>query len=639
MKSLTNPKSFLALTLLSGVGMLVAASSASAQSAFFDLRFTAGQSLPAGAVLSPDLSTLTLLPGTGPASVTFDVWVTVVGGGTPSNTGIDQSKFRAFSLIDAAGGAFSTGLTGGSSGVAQVGAVSAAGISPLFNGHVTASGAPTQTFKDYGRSTATTTPDGISDMGGTTSTADLGMTLGATSNAVFANNPGATPTGGSSPNGAGWQFDVARVTFNIGTATSSGKTQFFPLNPVTSAAAAISIDGGASFVNLTSGQNYLPGSALTFQVAGVQANDSKLNMQPATVSIDTLAGGVTVATTLTISNSSATNSGAFSGVLSTTTPGGGTASAPVSGSVAASSSSPAVVNLVSGPFSLSATGFTYTIQNTSNASDVQGVGANKQTSFSANYGAAQANGQGTPGVYGTQLKGDVLNNQGYGGIESRVVSASAGGGSDAGGRAVLLAGSNSSGGAVHLQEQWRARNVTSEANPGQSPPLPGGVTTGLITDVMDLSGMPASGESSKYVLGMFYDPARLPNEPGAEAALAAKGAIYMVSPTTATGDAAGLQYVNSVSPAAGNQNNQVAPGTARYGFLGPYTGGPGSFTATFGSDLTANMGAWGIDTSTHQVWAILSHNSTFAVVPEPATILLAGLGLLGIVAARRRVKK
>lgn len=250
---------------------------ARAQSAFFDFRFTPGQTLAPGDTLSTDLSTLTIAPGTGPQAVTFDIWLTIVGG-TAANTGLDQAKFRGFSQAVTSGGAFSTGNTGGNSGTAAVGAASAVGISPLFSGHVTASGAPTPTFKDYGSSTATTTPDGIFDLGGSTSTADLGMTLGATSNAVFANNPGATPSGGSSANGGGWQFDVARVTFNIGTASATlgAKTTFVPLNPITSAAAAVSING-STFVNLTSGSTYLPGTALTFLVASTPKGSASWN--------------------------------------------------------------------------------------------------------------------------------------------------------------------------------------------------------------------------------------------------------------------------------------------------------------------------------------------------------------------------
>jgi hypothetical protein len=45
------------------------------------------------------------------------------------------------------------------------------------------------------------------------------------------------------------------------------------------------------------------------------------------------------------------------------------------------------------------------------------------------------------------------------------------------------------------------------------------------------------------------------------------------------------------------------------------------------------LGSYGIDTVNHEVWAVVDHNSEFAVaqaVPEPSswTALLGGLGLL-----------
>ena len=64
-------------------------------------------------------------------------------------------------------------------------------------------------------------------------------------------------------------------------------------------------------------------------------------------------------------------------------------------------------------------------------------------------------------------------------------------------------------------------------------------------------------------------------------------------------------------------------------------------TANFVGDRAYNpatdfvLGDWGIDTANNQVWAVINHNSQFAVVPEPGSVglLLFGLGAL---AARRR---
>jgi PEP-CTERM motif len=57
------------------------------------------------------------------------------------------------------------------------------------------------------------------------------------------------------------------------------------------------------------------------------------------------------------------------------------------------------------------------------------------------------------------------------------------------------------------------------------------------------------------------------------------------------------------------------------------------------TDLAAILGSYGVDTGGHDVWAVINHNSQFAVVPEPSTIVLAALGMFGLfgyAAGRRR---
>jgi len=55
----------------------------------------------------------------------------------------------------------------------------------------------------------------------------------------------------------------------------------------------------------------------------------------------------------------------------------------------------------------------------------------------------------------------------------------------------------------------------------------------------------------------------------------------------------------------------------------------GAWNATYG------LGTYGVDTDTNTVWAVLNHNSDFAVVPEPGTFALAVFGLGGLLACRR----
>ena len=60
------------------------------------------------------------------------------------------------------------------------------------------------------------------------------------------------------------------------------------------------------------------------------------------------------------------------------------------------------------------------------------------------------------------------------------------------------------------------------------------------------------------------------------------------------------------------------------------------------TNLDTYLGSRGVDVDTNTVWAILDHNSEFAVIPEPSTFVLGGLALLGFAGAglrRRRLAK
>ena len=624
--------------------------SAFAQSAFYDLRFTSGQSLPAGDTLSGN--TLTIAGGTGPQTVTFDIWVTVVGGSTTdaSKTGLEQADFRAFSDIVSGGGAFSTGLTGGTTGTAQVGAVSVVGLGAFLN-HVSGHGAPTVTFADNGSTVGTTvsaTKDTIFDMGTvSTATGDLALALGGTASTIFANNAGATPTGGSSANGSGFQFDIGRVTFNLGTAstTAGAQTAFVALNPNTTSAAIVSINGGTSFQTLTTGTTFVPNSSsafntLNFVIGGVvSGNTSVLNMTPATATINSLAGG-TNSVNLNVANTNAASAGTYTGAFSGTATGAsqsptGTVNVPASGNVTET-----ISYLAPAAPSATPVNFSYTITNTANASDVQAAGANKTTAFTVNVGDATADNSNSTTTFGPALTGVVAAAGSYRGLESMVVAASGTGGAGlAGGASIakILGGSNGTTGNQTMSMAWRTRTLAEQAGTTFDPSLlkP---TTGIISDVVNLTGIETAGTTTgPFVLDMSYNPALLPkhNAAGIEQSLANNKLIYLISlnPSTNLWDKAFAENTG---------NTVTSPTDPNYGFQGTFDA---FATATFGTVTPTNaqlvtlMGAWGVDITNHETWAILDHNSQFAVVPEPSTLLLAGLGLFGLVGLRRRVKK
>ena len=65
------------------------------------------------------------------------------------------------------------------------------------------------------------------------------------------------------------------------------------------------------------------------------------------------------------------------------------------------------------------------------------------------------------------------------------------------------------------------------------------------------------------------------------------------------------------------------------------TGGTPTFVAG-AWDASYGLGTYGVDLDNNVVWAVLNHNSDFAVVPEPGTFALAALGLSSLMACCRR---
>ncbi len=91
-------------------------------------------------------------------------------------------------------------------------------------------------------------------------------------------------------------------------------------------------------------------------------------------------------------------------------------------------------------------------------------------------------------------------------------------------------------------------------------------------------------------------------------------------------------WANAVTGDTGN--NAIA---AQQGYVGSFS----SFQGTYGTTLSSYIGAYGIDASGNDVWAVINHNSEFTVitVPEPSTyvMLLGGIGVM--ILLRRQSKR
>jgi len=176
-------------------------------------------------------------------------------------------------------------------------------------------------------------------------------------------------------------------------------------------------------------------------------------------------------------------------------------------------------------------------------------------------------------------------------------SVTAGGAANSTGK--LLAGTVPVAGQVTMN--WR---TPADDEKGPSALFPDSLG-GIISDVLDLTGT----GTGNVALEISYEPSLIIGGAGREASLAASDGIR-------------VSWLNGgVWQNAGSGKNQ-----------GPWP----AYAASHGitnpdAPITGGVGDWGVDTSTHTAWVIINHNSQFAVVPEPGTLML--LGLAGLMPA------
>ena len=199
----------------------------------------------------------------------------------------------------------------------------------------------------------------------------------------------------------------------------------------------------------------------------------------------------------------------------------------------------------------------------------------------------------------------------------------------------ILLGTNTAGGSDTVSMEWRLRTAGEIAGTTTSPPMPFLPHDGLVSDVLRLSGMGNGGgladfreQTDIFTLQMTYNPDALPGGLAVEGALASEGAIYLAWLNTDSTLSNGI-WVHAIDGNFGIGASAVTHVLSSWNTFASANG------ITDATTLAPYLGSWGVDTVNHKVWAVVNHNSDFAVVPEPSSFVLVLFGLVGIGFHRR----
>lgn len=226
-------------------------------------------------------------------------------------------------------------------------------------------------------------------------------------------------------------------------------------------------------------------------------------------------------------------------------------------------------------------------------------------SYTANVGhAVAASGLSQPGVYGSPLIGSIGNS--FTGLSSKVTGNSGDGGALGSEAQILAIGSQTLGNIVQMQ--WRTRGENE---------LPGNPNciNELVSDVVDLIGV-----TGAYVLQMSF------NDTLAGGSLS--DSMFLASKSLQTG-----AFENTIVQNSGVGSDAVQKYDGSWAdFIA--AGSPGN-----GKSIENLLGSWGIDKASKTAWAVVDHNSEFAVAPEPSTLLMLILAGLSIIVIRKTNKR